>query len=93
MGAALELERPACFSCDRGRSNNTLSGSEPGPVLHSLLRRVQLLQERRAGTLLRPDHDGCNFLSGEKRRRRRKYIVGLERNGENKNLRQVAEKE
>lgn len=56
----------------RWSSNNTLSGSGPGPLPHSLLHHVQLLEERRAGTLLHPDHDGCNFLSRAKKRRRKK---------------------
>lgn len=73
MGLVLELDSQrvhrAHFASDhwnrrsRWISSNTLSVSEPGPVLHLLLHHVQLLGERGAGTLLSPEDDGYNFLS------------------------------
>lgn len=54
----------------RRRSNRTLSDSSPGLALHLLLHHVQLLEESRAGTLLRPDDDGCNLLSGARKQQK-----------------------
>lgn len=63
----------------RRSSSRTLSGSSPGLALHLLLHHVQLLGESRAGTLLRPDDDGCNFLSGaRKQQKKHKKKVGLD---------------
>lgn len=54
-------------------SSNTLSVSKPGPVLHLLLHHVQLLGERRAGTLLSPEDDGYNFLSRARKKQQKVY--------------------